>query len=317
MILHAWGMVARRPCNPQITPALLCGFCSRCVQNHTLKPTGSWHVADMGDGHEVCMSISIGTSGWAYREWQGGFYPPGLKAEAQLAHYVTHFTAIEINGTAYRTPTSETVQRWSATMPSGFTAAVKLSHAITHHHRLRDCDTLLEEFISSVRHLGGNRGPVLAQLPPGFAPDHVRLRDFLSLARLAMADPRWPLVIEFRHPDWITDRTERLLDEAHATWCLADMPVCPVTRPTVGASVLYLRRHGTDGRYRGSYSDQALQADADLICAWAAKGRDTFTFFNNTADGAAVHDARRLQGLVAARCEGQRPSISALRRNTP
>ncbi len=50
------------------------------------------------------MPIFIGTSGWAYRHWQGGFYPAGLKSAAQLAHYVQHFNAVEINGTAYRTP---------------------------------------------------------------------------------------------------------------------------------------------------------------------------------------------------------------------
>lgn len=248
------------------------------------------------------MPISIGTSGWAYREWQGGFYPSGLKTEAQLAHYVLHFNAVEINGTAYRTPSHETVQRWRATMPAGFTAAVKLSHAITHSHRLRDADAQLEEFLARVRDLGDHRGPLLAQLPPGFAPDHVRLRDFLTAARSVMADPQWPLVIEFRHPDWITDRTERLLDDAHATWCLADMNVCPVTRPTSEAAVLYLRRHGSAGIYRGSYDDQVLQQDAELMCAWAAKGVHAYAFFNNTADGAAVHDARRLQYLVAGRC---------------
>lgn len=248
------------------------------------------------------MPICIGTSGWAYREWQGFFYPPGLKSEAQLAHYVAHFNAVEINGTAYRTPKHETVQRWSATMPAGFTAAVKLSHAITHYQRLRDSETLLEEFIASVRHLGDKRGPMLAQLPPGFAPDHVRLRDFLAAARSLMEDHQWPLVIEFRHPQWITDHTERLLADAHASWCLADMPVCPVTRPSAGASVLYIRRHGIDGRYHGSYSDQALQQDAEMICEWATKGVPAYAFFNNTADGAAVNDARRLQQLVAGHC---------------
>lgn len=248
------------------------------------------------------MAIFIGTSGWAYREWQGRFYPPGLKAEAYLAHYVSHYNALELNGTAYRTPSLATIQRWSATMPSGFTAAVKLSHAITHFQRLRDTEALLKEFIARVRLLGDHRGPVLAQLPPGFAPDHVRLRDFLATARAVMADPQWPLVIEFRHPDWITDRTEAILNDADACWCLADMPVCPVTRSTSGATILYLRRHGTDGKYRGSYDDHALQQDADLLCEWAARGVPTYAFFNNTADGAAVHDARRLQYLVAGRC---------------
>ena len=255
------------------------------------------------------MPISIGTSGWAYREWQGDFYPPGLKAEAQLAHYVTQFNAVEINGTAYRTPSQETVQRWRATMPMGFTAAVKMSHAVTHFHRLRDSGTLLQEFIGSVRFLAGNRGPVLAQLPPGFAPDHVRLRDFLAETRTAMADPNWPLVIEFRHQGWITDRTEHLLIDAHASWCLADMPVCPATRPTAGTPILYLRRHGIDGRYRGSYSDHMLEQDAHLICEWADRGAEVFAFFNNTADRAALHDARRLQKMVDTLYGRLRPSI--------
>lgn len=264
------------------------------------------------------MPICIGTSGWAYREWQGGFYPAGLKAEAQLAHYVTHFNAVEINGTAYRTPSHEIMQRWSATMPAGFIAAVKLSHAITHDRRLRDSETLLEEFIASVRHLGDSRGPVLAQLPPGFAPDHVRLRDFLATTRSLMADHQWPLVIEFRHAEWITDHTERVLTDAHASWCLADMPVCRVTRPMAGAPILYLRRHGIDGRYYGSYDDQTLQQDAELICESASKGVPTYAFFNNTADGAAVHDARRLQYLVAGRCGRlERPTSAKLRRKIP
>ena len=187
-------------------------------------------------------------------------------------------------------------------MPEGFTAAVKLSHAITHYKRLRDSETLLEKFLASVRHLGVHRGPLLAQLPPAFAPDHVRLHDFLVAARSLMADQQWPLVIEFRHPGWITDHTEQLLDDSHASWCLSDMPVCPVRRPMTGAPALYVRRHGIDGRYHGSYADQALQQDAELICEWTSKGLPAYVFFNNDVGGAAVIDARRLQDLVAGRC---------------
>lgn len=244
------------------------------------------------------MRACIGTSGWAYRHWKGGFYPPGLKSEAQLAHYVQHFHAVEINGTAYRIPKPETVRKWSATMPEGFVAAVKLSHAITHYRRLRGCETMLGEFLASVRHLGDKCGPVLAQLPPRFAPDHERLRDFLAEARALMADDQWPLVIEFRHPQWITDHTEHVLHDAHASWCLSDMPVCPVTRPSIGAPVLYLRRHGIDGRYHGSYDDTALQQDAELICEWMGKRVPVCVFFNNDIGGAAVIDAKRLQNLV-------------------
>lgn len=250
------------------------------------------------------MSIHIGTSGWAYREWRGGFYPPRLKPEDHLAHYVTHFNAVEINGTAYRTPAEETVCRWRDTMPPGFVAAVKLSHAITHFRRLHDSVDLLVDFISSVRRLGVHRGPVLAQLPPGFAPDHVRLRDFLTTARAVMEDTNWPLVVEFRHRDWLSERTAEVLAHGNATWCVADMPVCPVLQPPTDAKVLYLRRHGTAGRYRGSYDDAALQRDADLLCTWSEHGAEAFAFFNNTADGAAVWDAHRLHERVAACRDG-------------
>lgn len=246
------------------------------------------------------MAIFIGTSGWSYHEWRGGFYPQGMKAEQYLVHYATRFATVEINGTAYRTPTVETVRRWSDSMPPGFIAAVKLSHAITHFHRLRDCQALLLEFLASVHHLGEHLGPVLAQLPPGFAPDLGLLRDFLAMVRTVMADSVRPLVVEFRHPGWLNEKTAQILAQAEATWCVADMPVCPVDGPLPGSRVLYLRRHGPDGRYRGSYADAVLQHDADRLCTWAERGLDAFAYFNNTADGAAVRDARRLQELVTA-----------------
>lgn len=267
----------------------------------TRPRTGSaWHGYDIDAG----MTIHIGTSGWAYREWRGGFYPPRLKPEEHLAHYVTRFNAVEINGTAYRTPTEETVGRWRDTMPPGFIAAVKLSHAITHARRLHDSVDLLVDFIDSVRHLGDHRGPVLAQLPPGLAPDHVRLRDFLTAARAVMEDESWPLVVEFRHRDWLSERTTEVLARGNATWCVADMPVCPVLEPPSDTNVLYLRRHGTTGRYRGSYDDAALQRDADRLCRWSGRGAQAFAFFNNTADGAAVWDAHRLHERVTA-CLGR------------
>jgi uncharacterized protein YecE (DUF72 family) len=246
------------------------------------------------------MPVFIGTSGWAYREWRSRFYPAQLRTVDQLAFYVTRFASVEINGTAYRTPTADTVRRWSEAMPAGFIAAVKLAHGITHYRRLRHCRGSLVRFMTVARELGAHRGPVLAQLPPGFGPDLGLLRDFLDEAREVMADPAWPLVVEFRHPGWITEQTAAVLDGAGATWCLADMPDCPTHEPTPRAGVLYVRRHGTTGKYRGSYEDRLLRQDADLLGAWAERGGSAYAYFNNTADGAAVEDALRLQELVAA-----------------
>lgn len=246
------------------------------------------------------MPVFIGTSGWAYREWRTRFYPAQLRTVDQLAFYVSRLGSVEINGSAYRTPLPATVRRWSAVMPPGFVAAVKLAHGITHYRRLRHCGPALGQFMAVARELGAHRGPVLAQLPPGLAPDLGLLRDFLSEARAAMADPTWALVVEFRHPGWLDERTAAVLDDGNATWCVADMPECRNDRPTPRAGVLYIRRHGTTGKYRGSYDDRLLRQDAERMSAWSAGGGDAYAFFNNTADGAAVADALRLQELVVA-----------------
>jgi uncharacterized protein YecE (DUF72 family) len=243
--------------------------------------------------------IHIGTSGWAYREWRGTFYPAKLRPEALLRHYALEFSSVEINGTAYRTPAPHTVEAWRSALPPGFIAAVKMAHAVTHRRRLRDAGSELAEFIAVVRLLGERRGPILVQLPPSLGPDLGLLRDFLQQARALMADPAWPLVLEFRQPGWIGAPVERLLDDQRATWCLSDLPVNPIARPTAGAEVVYLRRHGTAAGYRGSYDEPALRRDARLIADRAAAGAGVFAFFNNTADGSAITDARRLRQMLA------------------
>src|SRR5215469_16391035 len=58
------------------------------------------------------MSILyIGTSGYDYKDWKGGFYPEKLAQTKFLEDYSTQFNSLELNGTYYRMPTSEQMQR--------------------------------------------------------------------------------------------------------------------------------------------------------------------------------------------------------------
>ena len=57
------------------------------------------------------MRLWIGTAGYAYPAWAGGFYPPGTPQADYLSVYARHFPAVEINSSFYRPPT---VPRWSA-----------------------------------------------------------------------------------------------------------------------------------------------------------------------------------------------------------
>ena len=71
------------------------------------------------------MSIRIGTSGYSYDAWKGGFYPRGTRAGAQLAFYATSFPVVELNHTYYGMPTPEGMQRMVDRVPAGFEFTVK------------------------------------------------------------------------------------------------------------------------------------------------------------------------------------------------
>ncbi len=99
--------------------------------------------------------LFLGTSGFSYDEWDGRFYPAGLRAKARLTFYAERFNSVEINSTYYRFPSDETLGRWRGDTPSGFVFALKATAKITHRLRLigsviqafrarADCQVLLQ-----------------------------------------------------------------------------------------------------------------------------------------------------------------------------
>ncbi len=239
----------------------------------------------------------IGTSGWSYREWRGGFYPTGTKAGDYLARYAEHFPSVEVNATAYGLPQSTSVERWCSMVPEHFVFALKAPHLITHFRRLRQCTSALQEFAVAIKPFGARLGPLLFQLPPSMEADAPLLGEFLSEARAALGSQ--PMVCEFRHPSWYCEAVFTELKRAGAVCCVHDMPGSTITEPPF-KGMLYLRRHGTAGRYRGIYGRDRLLADAQRIAAVRTAGMPAFAYFNNTADGSAIEDARMLGDLAAA-----------------
>ena len=57
------------------------------------------------------MKAWIGTSGYSYPDWVGGFYPPATRPNKMLAHYCRHFPLVELNFTFYRMPTASMLGR--------------------------------------------------------------------------------------------------------------------------------------------------------------------------------------------------------------
>src|SRR5690606_15795661 len=73
----------------------------------------------------------IGTSGFEYAHWRGGFYA-GVPRPRWLEHYAGEFDTVELNATFYRLPRAEAFERWAGRVPDTFRFAVKASRYLTH-----------------------------------------------------------------------------------------------------------------------------------------------------------------------------------------
>jgi uncharacterized protein YecE (DUF72 family) len=177
----------------------------------------------------------IGTSGFAYKEWLGGFYPAKLPAAKMLASYAERLSTVEINYTFQRAATRELLERWAASTPPDFRFSLKAPQEITHRRRLRDAGDALKNFSDLALTLGDRLGAVLFQLPPFLKSDLPLLKDFLAIGPKAIRS-----AFEFRHESWLNDATFTALGDRNAALCIAETEdlVTPAERT---ASHVYLR----------------------------------------------------------------------------
>src|SRR2546423_1663127 len=131
--------------------------------------------------HELpSTTVHLGCAGWNIRrEHSERFAPVGT----HLQRYATLFNCVEINSCFYRPHRFTTYERWASSVSDDFRFAVKLPKAITHEARLVDVTARLDQFLAETSGLGNKRGPVLVQLPPGFAFDPLVADSFFGELR--------------------------------------------------------------------------------------------------------------------------------------
>ena len=113
------------------------------------------------------MEIRVGTSGYAYKEWRGSFYPEKLKPAQMLGYYAERFSAVEINNTFYKLPERQTLERWGEQVPAGFVFVLKASQRITHRQRLApESKPTLDYLLDTAAALGDRLGPILFRPRP-------------------------------------------------------------------------------------------------------------------------------------------------------
>lgn len=234
------------------------------------------------------MPVLVGTSGWHYRHWRGGLYPPSMPTGEWLAHYAARFATVELNNAFYRLPERTTFESWRAQVPGDFIFAVKASRYLTHVKRLRDAAEPVRRLMDRAEGLGPKLGPVLLQLPPTLRADPDTLDAALRLFPAAIR-----VAVEVRHPSWDTAVVRRVLERRRAALCLADAdgPRTPDWR-TAGWG--YVRLHHGRARPDSCYGRSALVRWATWIAERWAPDEDVFVYLNNDGHGCAPRNATQL-----------------------
>ncbi len=248
------------------------------------------------------MNVLVGTSGFAFKEWKGPFYPEDLKDDAMLGFYSGRYPTVEINNTFYRLPREHVLQDWASQVPDAFSFSIKASQRITHYARLKpDAGSALDFLLRNTSTLGGKLGPILFQLPPNMQKNLERLQGFLALLP---ADRRF--TIEFRHESWFDEDIFAELRAHDIALCISESE--EFTGVNVGtASWGYLRLHRQD------YDDATLSEWQERVAVHSWK--DTYVFFKHDyIDGAGPLAVERFARMIGADARGVKASDATLPR---
>lgn len=222
------------------------------------------------------MRVVAGTSGFAYKEWCGAFYPEKMKEEDMLPFYAGHCRTVELNNTFYRLPNEKKLRHWASQVPPDFTFAIKASRSITHMKRLKDAGDATAYLFRITALLEERRGAILFGLPPNLKKDMDRLRAFLDILS---ADAR--VAFDFRHESWNDDEVFDELRARAIALCITDAE--DQETPFVATAPWgYLRLR------RADYSDEDLDVWAERIRAQPWSDVSVYFKHEDAATGPAL-----------------------------
>jgi uncharacterized protein YecE (DUF72 family) len=215
-----------------------------------------------------------------------------LAAAKWLDVYTRHFRTVELNNSFYRLPPESAVETWRDSTPADFRFAMKGSRFLTHMKKLSDPAKGIQRFMERADLLGNKLGPIVFQLPPNWELNLPRLEGFLEAL-----PKRHRYAFELRNETWRTEAVYKVLRRHNAAFCIYELAGYQ-TDYTITASFTYVRLHGPDGAYAGSYDRSKLREWAARIRKWERDLRAIYVYFDNDQQGFAVKNAQELQEMV-------------------
>ena len=202
----------------------------------------------------------VGTSGWSYPSWRGGFYPADARPEAFLSFYAERFDTVELNTTGYRLPGEDLFARWAEQTPDGFRFAVKMP--VT--QRLDRIGT----FVERVGLLGSRLGPL----------------------RVVVQSARDDGLLTFLQGS-LPSELEVAYDFRHDSWAGVDVPV-RVNEFDGEQPFRYFRLR------EPPYDDEALRGWAKQLRPHIKSGARVYCYFMHEDEPSAPRYAQRLLELL-------------------
>lgn len=241
-------------------------------------------------GPRLTGKLYAGTSGFAFQEWKGSFYPEGTPDGKMLQYYSRQLGTVEINYTFRRMPSEPTLEKWKTQVSEGFQFTLKAPQRITHFKKLRDTQEDVAEFVRRARLLGDRLGTILFQLPPTFRYESGILEAFLGSLP---AGGRYAM--EFRHESFKDQQAISLLAQHGVACCGADTDEAALDMPPVTAPHVYLRLR------KEHYSDQELAGWGVKVGRLLAEGSHVYCYFKHEGGGVGPRYAQALEKAALVR----------------
>ena len=216
--------------------------------------------------------IRVGIGGWTFAPWRGPFYQKGLPQAQELAHASRQVTAIEINGTFYRTQSPASFRKWAEETPDGFVFALKGHRFVTNRKVLAEAGGPVANFVGSgIAELGDKLGPINWQLAATKRFEAADVEAFLSLLPRELAGRPLRHAIEARHESFACREFVDIARRHGVAIVVAESDEYPaIADPT--ADFVYVRLQRSRAGEAAGYPDAELDMWAARAQVWAQGG---------------------------------------------
>lgn len=217
-------------------------------------------------------NIYAGIGGWTYEPWRGVFYPKGLPHARELAYAAENLTAMEINGTFYRTQSPATYRKWASEVPDNFIFSLKGPRYAVNRRVLSEAGDSIKRFLNSgITELGPRLGPLLWQFTPFKKFDEADFGGFLELLPQTFDGHTLRHVVEVRHDSFKTPGFVALLRKFSIPVVFAEHDKYPAIAD-IASDFVYARLQKGDEKLKAGYPPKALDAWAARAKTWAQGG---------------------------------------------